>query len=851
MSNPAFITTVFLFIAAAQGPAQSLDVARALRDRYLDPVKKLLLVGEYERAADLARQVIADGDASPDYHRVMIAALRSVGAKEAALSAAAAALKKYPKDLPMLMLRYETLRYFGQRGEMDAALKAINAVVASVPAAQRTAADWLALGKAALAAGADPKLVTTSYYNVAKKKDAKLVESYLALGELALEKGDFQRAAKEYNEGLKQCGEHADLRTGLARAFAPSDRQASLAHIQKALALNPRCTGALLQRAEHLLGAENFKDADVSLSEALKIDSGYPAAWALRSVIAHLGNNDQVGAGLHRLNAMKRCPQDPEIDHAIGKALSRAYRFAEGAGYQRQALKLDGEYLRAKLQLANDLMRLGQTAEAWKLAAEVRAADAYNTQAHNLGLLEKEMEGFHEQRESDFVLRMPKRDWQVYGPRALEILRAAKAILPAKYGLPQDGTKPTMVEFFPSQQDFAIRTFGSLGGQGLLGVCFGTVITMNSPGSLAAGRNNWESTLWHEYCHVVTLGVTKNKMPRWLSEGISVYEEANKDPAWGMAMDAAYRKRILDDEEPLTPMSELSSAFMSPKDGEALMFAYFLSARAVEYLIAQHGTAGFQALLAELATGTRINAALERHIGPLKKLDEGFKQSLVAAAKAYAPEADFGALPTELAASDSVAALRAYLKDHPASLPARRRLIGAQLEAEDWKAAAESARRLTELEPEARGAESGAWLEAKALHKLGQRDDELRLLREVAEKSSDAAAVFSRLMELEEKAKAWPELEKHAVRAYALNPFLSGPTEALALAAEGQGKIAEAAQHYERLLLLEPANPAMVRYKLASLYAGTNPSLAKRHLLDALVEAPRYKLALELLKTLP
>jgi hypothetical protein len=65
--------------------------------------------------------------------------------------------------------------------------------------------------------------------------------------------------------------------------------------------------------------------------------------------------------------------------------------------------------------------------------------------------------------------------------------------------------RPVLVEFFGAQQDFAIRTFGALGGQGMLGVCFGTVVTMNSPGSLAHGRNNWESTLWHEFCHVITL----------------------------------------------------------------------------------------------------------------------------------------------------------------------------------------------------------------------------------------------------------------------------------------------------------------------------------------------------------
>jgi len=51
-------------------------------------------------------------------------------------------------------------------------------------------------------------------------------------------------------------------------------------------------------------------------------------------------------------------------------------------------------------------------------------------------------------------------------------------------------------------------------------------------------RATRESTLWHELAHVVTLSATHNRMPRWLSEGISVYEERQRDPAWGMKMNA-------------------------------------------------------------------------------------------------------------------------------------------------------------------------------------------------------------------------------------------------------------------------------------------------------------------------
>src|SRR6185295_296292 len=106
----------------------------------------------------------------------------------------------------------------------------------------------------------------------------------------------------------------------------------------------------------------------------------------------------------------------------------------------------------------------------------------------------------------------------------------ARATLTKKYGL--DLTNTVTVEIFPQQKDFAVRTFGMPGGEGYLGVCFGRVITANSPASQKSNPASWEAVLWHEFCHVITLGLTKNKMPRWLSEGISVFEEEQANRSW-------------------------------------------------------------------------------------------------------------------------------------------------------------------------------------------------------------------------------------------------------------------------------------------------------------------------------
>ena len=132
-----------------------------------------------------------------------------------------------------------------------------------------------------------------------------------------------------------------------------------------------------------------------------------------------------------------------------------------------------------------------------------------------------------------------------------------------------------------------------------------------APPRRASTPSNWEAVLWHEFCHMVTLHKTHNKMPRWLSEGISVYEERQEDPAWGQAMTPQYREMILGDE--LTPLSQLSAAFLAPKSPLHLQFAY-LRVVAGGRVPRATGTASpaLKGVLDDLGAGMPINEALAR-----------------------------------------------------------------------------------------------------------------------------------------------------------------------------------------------------------------------------------------------
>ena len=92
---------------------------------------------------------------------------------------------------------------------------------------------------------------------------------------------------------------------------------------------------------------------------------------------------------------------------------------------------------------------------------------------------------------------------------------------------------PILIEIFPKHDDFAVRNVGLPGMIGALGACFGRVVTMDSPQARPPGEFQWEATLWHELAHVITLQMSNQRVPRWLTEGISVYEEKRARPEWG------------------------------------------------------------------------------------------------------------------------------------------------------------------------------------------------------------------------------------------------------------------------------------------------------------------------------
>lgn len=805
----------------------------------LDDAQKDFLHGHYDAVIATAKKQIDNGDYSGDWRVLLVKSLLTVGRYAEAHTNALESLNDYSGALEKRLLLRETYLYQNDTAGANEQLSEMQQLV-EMRSAYLHNNEPVALGRALLLLGVEPRLVLDNCFRPAETLVPPLREAFLASGQLALDKHDFALAADVFRAGLKKFPDDPDLHWGLAKAFESGDRSQMLAAIQAALDVNPQHIPSLLLLADHLIDAEEYDEAAKQLDIILKVNPHRPEALAYRAVLAHL-RNDPAGEQKFRDAALAYWKSNPQVDYLIGYKLSQKYRFAEGAAAQKRALEFDPTYLPARRELAEDLLRLGQDDDGWKLADEVHARDDYDVEIYNLVTLHDQIVKYEKLTNADFIVRMQPHEAQLYGASVLDLLSQAKATLSQKYGV--ELNQRTLVDIFPDQKDFGVRTFGMPDNPGYLGVCFGSVITANSPASQAANPANWKDVLWHEFCHVITLNETKNRMPRWLSEGISVYEERQASPAWGERMDLAYREMILHGE--LTALSELSGAFLAPKDSQHLQFAYFESSLVVEYIVQQYGLDTLKQILRDLGDGKEVYAAIAAHTAPLPDLEKKFAAYARAQAENLAPGVDLEKPPAEQSDADA----ETWKQKHPKNYYVRFEHAEKLLEDKNWAEAK------TVLEPLAvdyageRRADNPLWLLSLAERHLGDTNAELATLQKFAEHEADFVDLYARLIEITQSRQDWPAVTKYAQLLLAVNPLIATPYTALAEAGAASGQNDLAIDANRKLLLLNPPDTVKVHFQLARLLhaRGDSEKEAKRQVLQALEDAPRYRDAQQLL----
>src|SRR5262249_23235294 len=127
------------------------------------------------------------------------------------------------------------------------------------------------------------------------------------------------------------------------------------------------------------------------------------------------------------------------------------------------------------------------------------------------------------------------------------------------------------------------------------------------------GGFHWGSTLWHELSHVFVLELTAHKAPRWLSEGLAVYEETVHGEGWGDRLTPDVIRAIKDNK--LLPIAELDRGFVRPPYPSQVPVSYFQAGVICEMIAEKWGFPKMLDMLRVYSDGHSTEQVLQQVFG--------------------------------------------------------------------------------------------------------------------------------------------------------------------------------------------------------------------------------------------
>ena len=674
-------------------------------------------------------------------------------------------------------------------------------------------------------------------YRQAIEADSTYLDAQLGAAELFTTKYAYSDSAQFLNEAAQINQNSARLYLDIALNKRLEGGEDVTNALNRALQINPNLTEALALKAALSLEASQFDQALADIDKATKINPQSLGTHALRASMAYLQDGDTatvIGATL-AIN-----PRYGEIYNTLAHYATITRRTEQAVMFARKAIEKSPRLWDAHLSLGMSLLRLGQMEEGRAAVERAFKGDPFNIWAKNTLDLLDTMQDFRETKRGSFIVKASQQESDVLAPYAANLLEEAAAKLTTKYRFTPKG--PVIIELFQNHEDFAVRTLG-MPGLGALGVCFGPLVALDSPSARQAGEFNWGSTLWHEYTHVITLQMTDYRIPRWFSEGLSVYEERQARPGWGDDWNPMFLRSFIDGR--WFKISELDAGFQRPKRMADVPIAYFEASQVCEFIVERYG---FDAILRMLAL-YRDKAQTPDVLRQALKLTEAeFDKAFFAYVETKArPLFEASKSEANLIASLAKADVLKMLESQDTfALRAR----AAELYAADGdiKTAEIHFRRAIELYPYFTGDGNAYVALAKILEVGGQPGKAADVLDALVRVDENNLDVLKEIARLRQKSGD----NTRAVQALLMSFYISPFDYALHTTA---GELSFTAKNYDQALTefqvalaLQPPNIAEANYNVATAFLALGRQQeAKRSVLNALEAAPRYEKAQELL----
>lgn len=691
-------------------------------------------------------------------------------------------------------------------------------------------------------------------FDEAIRLDDQNLEALVLWGELFQQKFNDEDAQGNFSEALEINRRYVPALRGMAEISA-GER-----YLTRALDINPQDALALSRFGALLIRNEQEVEGRRMLERALEVNPELIQALATQAVLAVLQDDDRAYQQAEQ-QVRAFSPGNSEFYTLVAEQLGNRYRFEEAVALARQAIDNDPRDWHAHTVLGGNLIRLGEEEEGRQHLELAFENDPFNVLTSNMLQVFDVMDEYATLETEHFRVRMSQHDATILWPLMSTMLEDSWDRLVSQYGFEPE--VPVTIQVFERTQDFAVRSVGLPDIGPLVGICFGKVITLISPDTLAA---NWQEILWHELVHVWTLQMTDNRMPRWLSEGISSWEESQGQPEWG-------RRQGLDlvrayEQGQLLPVGDLDAGFLGANSNADLSFAYFESYMVVDYIVERFGFDTLRELILAYQDEydeDRIFSSVFNQ--DLQAFDVDFQQWVAEQVESLNVYVHMEDSPDEstghghgvrenssavLAELYNNQALRDYMQsrvdEQPRDFQAHLQLGIVLFREQQYQEALQHLQQAHDILPTYSGYPSPSLVMAQVYEAMGDENARLAQLRiMLANQQHDANTPLILANHALENANL-DEAKYYIDRALAVDPYQPAVQRRLAEYAKASGDTSLAVQAFEVLMALDVSDPVGARTDLAAAYlANSQQTEARDTVLRALEQAPSYQRAQQIL----
>jgi tetratricopeptide (TPR) repeat protein len=543
-----------------------------------------------------------------------------------------------------------------------------------------------------------------------------------------------------------------------------------------------------------------------------------------------------------RARVLKLNPRYSGLDAKLAELAVQTRRYGDAVIRAEAAVELDPHSWAAWGLLGMNELRLGDVEQGRTHLLRAFEGDPYNPWfKNNLDLLDT-FERFEIHETDHFELFLHGTESDLLATYLAPIAEEAYESLTRRYG--SEPLLPVRAELFPSHADFSVRTLGET-GLGALGVSFGRVLVMDSPGARERGDYNWASVFWHELSHTFHLAISDNRVPRWFSEGLAVHEQRKARQGWGHQVTIPFLRALADGN--LKKVSELNDGFMRPDYPQQVIFSYYQSSLVFEVIEDRYGFAAIRKMLEGYKRGETTAELFESLLSiNLEDFDQEFEEFLQDRFRIPLNGlAEIGEAP--LSGSD-ITELEDWANLHPGDFIARLRLGAALVGEERYTEAQPHLEAARKIFPNYGGPDSPYWYLAQAYNGVGDltgAEQALSQLIQRSESNYDAYTMHADVLEQLDRPKEAADALDKAVLVW---PYEIELHQRLATLHAEVGNYPLASRERAAVVALNPTDKAQALYALAIAYQEAGDLTGARSaVLQALEIAPNFDAALELL----